>query len=74
MRTAIGDAQQTVAQLGLPLGPTDITPKQALENFHRLDAEGDVDRILSDLVQKSPAVIQAKAQLEQARHDLERPN
>ena len=71
VRTAIGDTQQTVAQLGLPLGPTDITPKQALENFHRLDAEGDVDRILSDLVQKSPAVIQSKAQLEQARRDLD---
>jgi membrane fusion protein (multidrug efflux system) len=71
VRTSLGEAQQIVAQLGLPLGPVNITPKQALERFHQLDAAGDLDHILDDLVPKSPAVVQAKAQLEQARHDLE---
>jgi membrane fusion protein (multidrug efflux system) len=71
VRTALGEAQQTLAQFGLPLGPTDATPEQVLKRFHRLDKDGDVDRIFGDLIPKVPAVAQAKAQLAQARHDLE---
>jgi membrane fusion protein (multidrug efflux system) len=33
--------------------------------------DGNIDRIFRDLIPKVPAVIQAKANLEQARHDLE---
>jgi membrane fusion protein (multidrug efflux system) len=65
------EAQNTLAQLGLPLNRIDMTPKQALENFIRLDKDGDIDRILRDLIPKVPAVMQAEAQLMQARHDLE---
>jgi membrane fusion protein (multidrug efflux system) len=71
VRTALEDAQHTLAQLGLPLGSTDMTPRQALENFRRLDKDGDIDRIFHDLVPKVPAVMQAKAQLAAAEHDLE---
>jgi membrane fusion protein, multidrug efflux system len=70
VRGALADCMQTMSQLGLPLGSIDLTPNQALEEFRRLDKEGNIDRILLELVPKSPAVLQAKAELEQARHDL----
>jgi membrane fusion protein (multidrug efflux system) len=70
VRGALADGIQTLAQLGLPLESVNLTPNQVLEKFHRLDADGNVDRILTDLVPKVPAVLQAGAELEQARHDL----
>jgi membrane fusion protein (multidrug efflux system) len=60
-----------MTQLGVPLAPANATPSRAIAEFHRLDKDGDLDRILHDLVAKAPAVVQAKAQLEQARHALE---
>jgi membrane fusion protein (multidrug efflux system) len=71
VRTALADLLQTLAQLGLPLGSADLTPRQAIAQFRRLDKAGDIDRILRTLVPKVPAVVQARAQLGQARHDLE---
>jgi membrane fusion protein (multidrug efflux system) len=71
VRTALTDGLQTVAQLGLPLESVQLSPNQVLEKFSRLDKDGDIDRILEDLVPKVPAVMQAKAELEAARHDLE---
>ncbi|HKI31067.1 MAG TPA: efflux RND transporter periplasmic adaptor subunit [Gemmataceae bacterium] len=70
VRAALTDGIQTMAQLGLPLESTNLTPNQVLEKFRRLDADGNIDRILQDLVPRVPAVMQAKAELEQARHDL----
>jgi membrane fusion protein (multidrug efflux system) len=69
--TALAQLLQSIAQLGLPLGSTKLTPRQAIEEFRKRDAQGDIDRILSDLIPKVPAVMQAKAKLAQARHDLE---
>jgi membrane fusion protein (multidrug efflux system) len=69
--TALAQLLQTIAQLGLPLGSTNLTPRQAIQEFRKRDAQGDIDRILSDLIPKVPAVIQARAKLAQARHDLE---
>jgi membrane fusion protein (multidrug efflux system) len=71
VRTALAQLLQTVAQLGLPLSSTNATPKQVIEEFRRRDAQGDIDRILLGLIPKVPAVMQAKAKLAQARHDLE---
>jgi membrane fusion protein (multidrug efflux system) len=71
VRTAVAQLLQTQARLGLPLGSTNLTPRQALEEFKKRDAQGDIDGIARDLVPKVPAVLQAKAKLAQARHDLE---
>ena len=71
VQAALTDCMQTMAQLGRPLGSTKLTPTKALEEFHRLDISGDLDRILQNLIPKVPAVLQAKADLEQAQHDLE---
>ena len=70
VRGALTDGLQTAAQLGLPLESVRLTPNQVLEKFNRLDADGNIDRILENLVPKVPAVLQAKAELDQARHDL----
>ena len=71
VRAALAECMLTMTQLGQPLPSTDLTPNKALEEFRRLDKKGDIDQILQDLVPKVPAVLQAKAGLEQARHDLE---
>jgi membrane fusion protein (multidrug efflux system) len=71
VRTALADCMQTMTQLGLPLDSIHLTPNQALEKFRRLDDDGNIDRILEGLVPRVPAVLQARAELEQARHDLE---
>lgn len=71
VRMALADCVQTMTQLGLPLGSYDLTPKQALEEFRRLDKKGDFEQIAKDLVPKVPFVLQAKVALEEARHDLE---
>jgi membrane fusion protein (multidrug efflux system) len=71
VRSAFADLVQTMAQLGLPLVSTNATPSKAIAEFHQLDKDGDLDRILRDLLPRVPAVVQAQAQLTQARHDLE---
>jgi len=71
VRMTLADCMQTMTQLGLPLGSIDLTPNQALEEFRRLDKDGNFEQIAKDLVPKVPFVLQAKVALEQARHDLE---
>lgn len=71
VRMALADCMQTMTQLGLPLGSIDLTPNQALEEFRRLDKDGNFEQIAKDLIPKVPFVLQAKVALEQARHDLE---
>ena len=70
VRTALADLAQTLAQLGRPLQSTNATPRAAIDAFRRLDKEGDIDRILVEMIPRVPAVMQAKAKLAQARHDL----
>jgi len=71
VRAAQAACMQTMAQLGLPLESIELTPNQAIEKFQQLDKGGDTNRILRDLVPKTPGVLQAKAALEATRHDLE---
>jgi membrane fusion protein (multidrug efflux system) len=70
VRTALAQLLQTSSQLGRPLTSMKATPQEVLDEFRRLDKDGDIDRIFRDMIPKVPAVIQAKAKLEQARHDL----
>jgi membrane fusion protein (multidrug efflux system) len=71
VRTALSELLQTSAQLGRPLASVEATPDRVLEDFNRLDKDGDIDRIFRDLIPKVPFVVQAKARLAEARHDLE---
>ena len=71
VRSALAACMTTMTLLGEPLPFTDLTPNQALEEFRQLGKKGNVDQILHDLVPRMPAVLQAKAGLEQAQHDIE---
>ncbi len=71
VRSAFSDLVQTMADLGVPLPSTDATPTKAIAEFHRLDQDGNLDRILRDLLPKVPIVVQAKAKLAEAQRDLE---
>jgi membrane fusion protein (multidrug efflux system) len=71
VRAAFSELVQTMTQLGHHQAPTNATPTKAIAEFQRLDKDGDLDRILREMIPKVPAVMQAKAQLQQARHDLE---
>ncbi len=71
VRAVLGECMLTMTQLGLPLGSIDLTPKQALEEFRKLDKKGNIDQIAKDLVPKAPFVIQSKVALEQAQLDLD---
>jgi membrane fusion protein (multidrug efflux system) len=71
VRANLAECLQTWTELGKPLATTDLTPNKALEEARRLDSSGNIDKVLHDLIPNVPDVLQAKAQLEQARHDLE---
>ena len=71
VRTALTDLSQTLAELGQPLTSTELTPQKAIEEFSRRVKDGNLDQHLRDLIPNVPAVVQATAQREQARHDLE---
>ena len=71
VRMGLAECMQTMTQLGLPLGSTDLTPNKALEEFRKLDKKGDLEQIAKDLIPRVPFVLQAKVALEQAQHDLE---
>jgi len=76
----VKDAQsqliQTVAQLGV-VQSFNETPQEMLAEFYRRDPEGNIDRILTELMKQAPAVQQAEAKvgeadarLDQAKLDL----
>ena len=71
VRSALAKLVQTMAQIGRPLLSIKTTPQQILDEFDRSEKDGDLDRLLEDLVAKAPIVQQAAAKHEQALHDLE---
>lgn len=71
VRTALAVLSQTLAGIGVPLTKSDSTPTSVLADFRKRDTEGDIDRILANLVPNAPGVKQAESKLVQARRDLE---
>ena len=69
VRQAQTDLMQSAADLGV-FHSYNLSPKQMVEEFTKLDPQGDVDKILAKLVPGAPAVKQAKANLEAAESDL----
>ena len=72
VRANLAECFQTWTELGQPLAATDLSPNKALEVARRLDISGNIDKILHDMIPNVPDVLQAKARLEQTRHDLEK--
>ena len=66
VREAQTQLMQSTAELGV-IHSYNQTPKQMVEEFTRQNPEGDVDKILAQLVPGAPAVKQAKANLEAAK-------
>jgi membrane fusion protein (multidrug efflux system) len=60
---------QTAAELGV-VHSYNQTPKQMLDEFEKLDPQGDIDRTFNRLAAEAPAVKQAEAKLETAKRDL----
>lgn len=69
VRQAQADLIQSAAQLGV-VHSYNQTPKQMLEQFEKLDPQGNIDRTFARLAAKAPAVKQAEAKLEAANRDL----
>ncbi|SIN73991.1 membrane fusion protein, multidrug efflux system [Singulisphaera sp. GP187] len=70
VRRALGILLQSAAQLGYSPSSWNVTPKQAIEEFYKLDPEGNLERIYARLIPQAPAIKQAEAKLLQARRDL----
>jgi membrane fusion protein (multidrug efflux system) len=60
---------QTAAELGV-VHSYSQTPKQMLDEFEKLDPQGDVNRTFDRLAAQAPTVKQAEAKLETAKRDL----
>ncbi len=71
VRQALFQLSQTAAQLGYSPTSWDSSPKQALEDFYKLDPSGNIDKIIERLIPNAPAVKQAEAKRQQARADLD---
>src|SRR5262249_5435144 len=66
---AQSDLIHSAAQLGV-VHSYSQRPKQMLEEFEKLDPEGDIDRTFARLANDAPGVKQAEAKLESANRDL----
>jgi membrane fusion protein (multidrug efflux system) len=71
VRQALADTIQSAAQLGFVPKSWDVTPEQAKEEFYRQERNGNLNAIYAKLIDDSPAVMQARANLQQARSDLD---
>lgn len=71
VRAALSECIQTWTQLGQELTSIDVTPNKALQQVRQLDKDGNIERVLRDMLPNVPVVLQAKAAVDQAKHDLE---
>ena len=71
VRQALFQLSQSAAQLGYAPTSWNSSPKQAIEDFYKLDPTGNIDKIIEKLIPNAPAVKQAVAKLQQARADLD---
>jgi membrane fusion protein, multidrug efflux system len=70
VRQAQSELIQSAAELGV-VHSYNQTPKQMLEQFEKLDPQGNVDVTFARLVPGAPAVKQAEAKLQSAERDLD---
>jgi membrane fusion protein, multidrug efflux system len=61
---------QAVAQLGVSIS-FDKSPQQMIADFYKRDAQGDIDRILAQILKDSPQVAQATAKVSEAQRNLD---
>jgi membrane fusion protein, multidrug efflux system len=71
VRETLGALYNSVTKLGFAPSTWDATPKQAMEEFYRLDPDRNLDRIYEKLIPNAPAVKQAESRLTLAKRDQE---
>src|SRR5262249_50961628 len=71
VRQVVADILQSAAQLGYLPTSWDATPEQAKEEFYQQERNPNLTAIYAKLIEDSPAVMQARANLQQARSDLD---
>jgi membrane fusion protein, multidrug efflux system len=72
VRQAQAELRQSAAQLGVFPSSYDLTPKQMLEEFHRRDPGGDLNRIYAEIVKDAPSLKVAETNVVQAQSDLDK--
>ena len=71
VRQALAELVQTGAQLGVVPPSTRDTPDVVMQDFRNHDPQGNVDHVLERLIREAPAVLDAAAAVETARHELD---
>ena len=71
VRQALANTFQSAAQLGYLAASWDATPEHAKEEFYRQDSNRNLNAIYAKLIDDSPAVMQARANFQQASSDLD---
>ena len=71
VRQAQSELRQSAAQLGVFPSSYGLTPKQMLDEFHRRDPGGDLNRIYAEIVKSAPSLKVAETNLVQAQSDLD---
>ncbi len=70
VRQAQASLIQAAAQLGVT-GSFSQSPQQMLAEFYKRDPQGDINRILAQLLKTAPAVKQAESKLAEAQRNLD---
>jgi membrane fusion protein (multidrug efflux system) len=70
VRQAQANLIQAVARIGLSIS-FDKSPRQMIADFLKRDPEGNIDRILAQLLKDAPTIKQAETKLAQARRNLD---
>jgi len=73
VREAQAKLIQTMAELGVAIS-FDKSPKQMIADFYARDAQGDINRILAQILKGAPAIAQAGAKLSAAQRNLDHAN
>ena len=71
VQQAQSDLRQSAAELGVLPSSYNLTPKQMLDEFHRRDPIGDLDRIYAEIAKKAPSLKLAETNVVQAQSDLD---
>ncbi len=70
VKEAQGKLIQVASQLGV-ISSYDSSPQQMLSDFYKRDPQGNIDRIMDQLLRNAPAVKQAEAKVTQAQRNLD---
>ncbi|OWK37910.1 HlyD family secretion protein [Fimbriiglobus ruber] len=70
VQTALSDSAMALAQIGVPIPLRGLTPAGLRDKLEAVDPSRDLGQALDRVVDKAPAVKQARASVDQAREDL----